>query len=154
MERYISCEFHFEQSVDRKMKDTMFTNSEDCEKLRNLTRNMLETQTEIQFKTAVTNLESFITKKKEQNLMSEWLKWWLARKEHIFRAFKDRECPESNLSEVIHSSWVTTKQTKMTLYEAIIDAIAEHVTIKQMLKAYRDGGFGGSTGPNFKELEA
>ena len=73
MERYISCEFHFEQSVDRKMKDTMFTNSEDCEKLRNLTRSMLETQTEIQFKTAVTNLESFITKKKEQNLMSEWL---------------------------------------------------------------------------------
>ena len=42
----------------------------------------------------------------------------------------------------------------MTLYEATIDDIAEHVTIKQMLKAYDDGGFGGGTGPNFKELEA
>ena len=86
--------------------------------------------------------------------MSEWLKWSLAPKEHIFRAFKDLKCPESILSKVIHSSWVTTKRTHMTLYEATIDDIAEHVTIKQMLKAYDDGGFGGGTGPNFKELEA
>ena len=42
----------------------------------------------------------------------------------------------------------------MTLYEATIDDIAEHVTIKQMIKASGDGGFGGGTGPYFKELEA
>ena len=150
MERCISCEFDFKQSLNRKMKDSMFTNSEDREKFRNLTRNMLEAQTEIQFKTAVTNLESFITEKKERNSLSEWLKWWLARKEHIFRDFKDRECPESNLSEVMYSSCVTTKLTHMTLYEATIDDIAEHVTIRQMLKAYGDGGFGGGAGPNFK----
>ena len=65
MERCISCEFHFKQSVNRKMKDSMFTYSEDRDKFRNLTRNMLEAQTEIQFKTAVTNLESFITEKKK-----------------------------------------------------------------------------------------
>ena len=41
----------------------MFTKSEDREKFRNLTRNMLEAQTEIQVKTVATNLESFITKK-------------------------------------------------------------------------------------------
>ena len=64
VERSISCEFHFTQSVNRKMNDSMFTNSEDREKFRNLTRKMLEIQTEIQFKTAVTNLESFITEKK------------------------------------------------------------------------------------------
>ena len=64
MERCISCEFHFKQSVNRKMKDSIFTNSEDREKFRNLTRNMLKAQTEMQFKTAVTNLEQFITEKK------------------------------------------------------------------------------------------
>ena len=42
----------------------------------------------------------------------------------------------------------------MTLHKATIDDIAEHVTIKQMLKAQGDGGFGGGTGPNFKDLEA
>ena len=49
----------------------MYTNSEDREKFRNLTCNMLEAQTEIQFKTAVTNLESFIIEQKELNLLSE-----------------------------------------------------------------------------------
>ena len=75
MERYISCKFHIKQRINRKMKDSMFTNSEDREKFRNLTRNMSEAQTEIRFKTALTNLESFITEKKELNLLSEWLKW-------------------------------------------------------------------------------
>ena len=62
--------------------------------------------------------------------------------------------PESNLPEVIHSSWVATIRTHMTVYEATIDDISEHVTIKQMLKAYGDAGFARGTGPNFKELEA
>ena len=42
----------------------------------------------------------------------------------------------------------------MTLHKATIDDIAEHVTIKQMLKAQGDGWFRGGTGPNFKDLEA
>ena len=75
MERCISCEFRFKQNVNRKVNDSMFTNSEHRQKFRNLTHNILEAQTEMQFKTAVTNLESFITEKKEQNLLSEWLKW-------------------------------------------------------------------------------
>ena len=65
MERCILREFHFKQSVNRKMKNSMFPNSEDREKFRNFTRNMLEAQTEIQFKPAVTNFEPFITEKKE-----------------------------------------------------------------------------------------
>ena len=43
----ISFEFQFKQSVSLKMKDSMFTNSDDREKFRNLTRNMLKAQTEI-----------------------------------------------------------------------------------------------------------
>ena len=42
----------------------------------------------------------------------------------------------------------------ITLYEAIIGDIAEHVTIKQILKGYGNGEFGVGTGTNFKELEA
>ena len=42
-------------------KNKIFTNSEDSEKCRNLARNMLEAQTEMQLKTAATNLESFTT---------------------------------------------------------------------------------------------
>ena len=52
------------------MKDPMLTNSEDREKFRNLTRNMLEAQTEIQLKTAMTYFESFFTKKKVETVVS------------------------------------------------------------------------------------
>ena len=58
MERCISWEFHLKQSVNYKMTDFMFTNSEDLEKFRNLKRNILEAQTKIQFKTTVINIES------------------------------------------------------------------------------------------------
>ena len=46
---------------------------------------------------------------------------------------------------------MTTKRAHLTLSTAKIDDIAAHVTIKQMLKAYDDGGFGRGKGPNFKE---
>ena len=49
---------------------------------------------------------------------------------------------------------MTTKRIPLTLYEATFDDIAEHVTIRQMLKAYGNGWFEGGTGLNFKELEA
>ena len=42
----------------------------------------------------------------------------------------------------------------MTLYETTIDDIAEHITIKLTFKAYGNDRFGGSTGFNFRELEA
>ena len=66
IKRCLSCEFHFKKSVNRKIKDSTFTNSEDREKLGNLTRNMLEARTDIQFKTAVTNLETFKQRKKNE----------------------------------------------------------------------------------------
>ena len=39
-----------------------------------------------------------------------WLAWCVTRKEHIFRAFKHKNIPESNLAEVAHSAWVTQKE--------------------------------------------
>ena len=38
MERCISWEIHFKQSVNSKTNDSIFTNSEDREKFRNLIR--------------------------------------------------------------------------------------------------------------------
>ena len=42
--------------------------------------------------------------------MSNWLGWWVTRKEHIFRAFKRKNAPDSDLVEVAHSAWVTQKR--------------------------------------------
>lgn len=70
----------------------------------------------------------------------------VVRSKETFCPFKDREFSESYLSEVIHSSWVTTKWAQMTLYEIIIDNIAANVTIKQTPKHYSNSRFGGGTG--------
>ena len=75
-------------------------------------------------------------------------------KEHIFRAFKDTLSPHSNLAEVIHSSWVSTKRTHLSIYECTLDDVAEFVTIKQMLKGYEEGNFCGSTGPSYMQINS
>ena len=72
---------------------------------------------------------------------------------HIFGAFKRKCSPESNLAEVIHSSWVTQKITQLSIYEACIDDICKQVTVKQMLKGYEEGSFIGGTGRSFGNLQ-
>ena len=67
-------------------------------------------------------------------------------KHHIFQSFKDKLSAHSNLAEVIHFSWVSTKRTHLSIYECTLDDVSEFVTIKQMLKGYDEGNFNGSTG--------
>ena len=85
--------------------------------------------------------------------LSEWLKWWTSRKEHIFRAFKLTTAPASNLAEVIHSQWVSARKTHFSIYDAAVDDITEHITTKQMLRQFKDGGFIGGTGPSISTLQ-
>ena len=72
---------------------------------------MLEAQTEVQFEDARTELRAFIDEKEKMQPLSNWLAWWVTRKEHIFRVFKRKNVPGSNLAEVVHSAWVTQKRT-------------------------------------------
>ena len=62
--------------------------------------------------------------------------------------------PHSNLAEVIHSSWVSKKRTHLSIYESTLDDVAEVVTIKQMLKRYEEGNFGGGTGPSYMQINS
>ena len=76
---------------------------------------MLEAQTEVQFEDVRTELGVFIDEKEKRQSLSNWLAWWVTRKNHIFRAFKLKNAPESNLAEVVHSAWVTQKRTQLSL---------------------------------------
>ena len=77
----------------------------------------------------------------------------MSRKEQIFRAFKRKFFPQSNLAEVIHSSWVTQKRTHLSAYETAVDDICEMITVKQMLQGYADDSFCGGTGPSFNTFQ-
>ena len=72
---------------------------------------MLEAQNEFQLEDVRTELWAFIDEKEKRQSLSNWLAWWVTRKEHIFGAFKRKNAPESNLAEVVHSTWVTQKRT-------------------------------------------
>ena len=77
------------------------------------------------------------------------LAWWIARKEHIFRAFKRKNAP--NLAEVVHSAWVARIRTQLSLFESAV-----MITNKHMLKGcscYRAGSFGGVAGPSNQCLD-
>ena len=63
---------------------------------------MLEAQTEVQFEDAHTELRAFIDEKEKKQPLSNWLAWWVTRKQHIFRAFKHKNIPESSLAEIVH----------------------------------------------------
>ena len=91
-------------------------------------------------------------KKRKRQPLSNWLAWWVTRKEHIFRPLKSKNAPESNLAEVVYSAWVTQKRTQLSLFESAVDDICEMINTKQMLKGYRDGSFEGGTGPSIQSL--
>ena len=141
--RCSSCEFHFKQSVNRRLKETVFSGDKSVDRFRSLSKRMLAAQTEVQFEDARTGLRAFIDGKEKRQPLSYWLAWWVTRKEHIFRAFKRKNAPESNLAEVVHSAWVTQKRTQLSLFKSAVDDVCEMINTKQMLIGYGDGSFGG-----------
>ena len=131
----------------------MFNNGSRA-KFQSLCKQMLESSSKANFKRSVQKLEDFLEEEPRHAKLKDWLNWWVLCKEHIFRAFKDTLSPHSNLVEVIHSSWVSTKRTHLSIYECTLDDVAEFVTIKQMLKGYEEGNFGGGTGPSYMQINS
>ena len=121
--------------------------------MRSLSWKLLESETTIQFEKACEGAVKFIEEKEKRKPLKEWLDWWLSREEHIFHAFKRTFSPQSNLAEVIHSSWVTQKRTHLSAYETTIDDISEMITVKQRWEGYADGSFHGGTDPSFITLQ-
>ena len=145
-----SCEFHLKQSVNRRLKSSgLFAGERARDKMRFLSRKLLESKTTIQFEKACEEAVKFIEEKEKRNP----LKAWLSRKEHIFHAFTRKFSPQSNLALVIHSSSVTQKRTHLSAYKPVADDICEMITVKQMLVGYADGSFRGGTGPSFNTLQ-
>ena len=81
--RCSSSEFHFKQSINRRLKETVFSGGKLADRFRSLSKRILEAQTEVQFQDARAELRAFIDGKKRQPL-SNWLACWVTRKEHIF----------------------------------------------------------------------
>ena len=53
---------------------------------------------------------------------------------------------------MIHSGWVSSKSTHITSFDAVVDDIAEQITLKKRYQCYDDGGFGSGCGPSFETI--
>ena len=71
---------------------------------RSISKEILEKQNVSGFVSVVAKMKTFIRRKYDRKSLTPWLEWWVSRKEHIFRAFKNKTAPYSNLAEVVHSS--------------------------------------------------
>ena len=103
----------------------MFNNGSRA-KFQSLCKQMLESSNKANFKRSVQKLEDILDEEPGHAKLKDWLNWWVLRKEHIFRAFKDTLSPHSNLAEVIHSSWASTKRTHLSIYECTLDDVASN----------------------------
>ena len=140
-------------SINRRLKETVFSGDKSTDRFRSLSKRMLEAQTEVQFEDVRTELRAFIDEKEKRQPLRNWLAWWVTRKERIFRAFKRKNAPKSNLAEVVHSAWVAQKRTQLSLFELAVDDNCEMVNTKQMLKGCGQGSFGGGTGSSIQCLD-
>jgi hypothetical protein len=76
---------------------------------------MLTALTVADFDVASAKMMSFVA---EHSEVADWLKWWLNRRTHKFRAFKPAEAPASNLAEVGHAKLSSVGRKYMSLLEA------------------------------------
>ena len=80
MDRVISCEFHFKQSVNRRANTDIFSSYDSKGKFKSLCRAMLEAQTLPKLMKEIEHLRTFLHAKSKREVLQKWLDWWVSRK--------------------------------------------------------------------------
>lgn len=92
----VSCEFHFKQSVHRHSR-RLASDSAEFVRMCNV---LLEAPSVDEFEKSVAQIEKPIA---NHPTLFNWFHWWMARKTHIFRAFKPIHAPSTNMAEIGHA---------------------------------------------------
>jgi hypothetical protein len=132
LERVVSCEFHYKQSVHIQAKKL----GADSAKFKYVANNMLQTATAQQFELTCCEMQTIMT---SHNQLNSWYKWWYARRTHIFAAFKVPDAPASNLAEVGHSKMQSVGRCYMSLLEAAREDVASAIRQEKENKVFASG---------------
>ena len=136
------CEFHFKQSVERKVK-TLNTKGEE---FRNLALRLLIASTPEAYSHALRMSKQFSSNNAES--IRDWTEWWDARKEFAFRAFTSFNAPQSNLAEVIHAGWKNRDKMGVSLLECCYFDLRDSILLTTNLNSLKNGGHGSGFGPS------
>lgn len=139
IDRTVSCEFHFKQSVHRHAR-RLPESSTDFIRIANA---LLEASSENEFELACVEMEQLLLK---NETLYTWFNWWLERKTHIFRAFKSTHAPSTNLAEVGHSKLASVGRRGMSLLEAARNDVAMAIRQGVELQGFVDGMSSGGRG--------
>lgn len=147
VDRTVSCEFHFKQSVHRQAR-RMVTDSVEFITLCDA---MLRALTEHEFDQKCMEIEKLLTR---HTHLCSWFRWWMDRKAHIFAAFKPLDAPTTNLAEVGHSKLSSVGRRHMSLLEAAREDVALAIRQETELHSFTTGEAGGGRGVSVMDRRA
>ena len=125
----VSCEFLFKDSVNKHANKLTCASSKS------------------KFKRAANDLLTAVS--------PSWLDWWDCRREHFCRAYRLKtNVPNTNLSEVVNSSWSTAGLCGLSLIDAIRDDVTDSVKLERQWKIFGDGAKCRGTGPDSNLLDS
>lgn len=132
--RTVSCEFHYRQSVHRHART--LGDSVAADEFVILADAMLMALGVNDFNEACAKMSSFTS---EHSSLADWYKWWYTRRTHIFRAFKPVNAPASNLAEVGHAKLQSVGRPYMSLLEAAREDVASAIRQDTEIKLFENG---------------
>lgn len=146
--RMVSCEFHFKQSVQRHAKYLKPSGASDfiC-----LAERMLTAVSMSDFHDVSQSMQQFV---QDHDCLKDWYGWWYKRRMHIFRAFKGDEVPRSNLAEVGHAKMESVGRPYMSLLEAAKEDVASAIRQEAELRLFPEGVATGGKGMNLHQRMA
>ncbi len=143
----VSCEFHFKQSVIRQSKYLHSIKSRT--EFKKMADKLLTSVTTVGFEQAFDNLNKFINKKpSKRGFLVNWLNWWHQRKEHFARAFKPTGAASVNMSEAYHSAYATTGARGLKLVDAAYKDVALALRLERSLELFGQGVKCNGSGPS------
>ena len=155
LEKLKTCEFHFLQCANRQRARLHSDKSKEF--FTRVTRSMLQAQTSSSYEDVILELKEFVAKKPakdQRGFLIPWLQWWDDRRSHVFPAFARKNAPATNLAEVIHSKWKTTRGTHLSLVDAAAEDIKDSLLLERQFKGYEAGSFHGGNGPSVSTMAA
>ncbi|XP_066927735.1 uncharacterized protein [Clytia hemisphaerica] len=150
MNKIKGCEFHFKQSIERKVKKLGDQGGETFKKLAN---ELLLSATAEAYEAAIKKLKDFA--KASAPDLKDWISWWDDRKENVFRAFTSFGAPQSNLAEVVHAGYKHRDRMGVNLLECayfdIRDSILLALNLGELEKGGHECGYGQSISSRNKQ---
>ena len=131
LEKVKSCEFHFKQAVERKIRGF----GGDKDQFKKLAYGLLYATTPEAYENSLQLFEEFATDAK----LKDWIQWWDVRKEKIFHAFTHFDAPQSNLAEVLHAGWKHRDKMGVSLLECCYFDLRDSILLAINHDSVRDG---------------